>query len=242
MEDEAWHATEDGTPQGGIVSPLLANIYLNELDQFIYAKWEGLSSHEKYYRQGTQHTRCFIVRYADDFVALVKGTMKEAERLKADIADFLDRELHLELSAEKTLVTPVDKGIDFLGFHIRKYQGATLITPSQRAMSTFRQKVKQRVWEGFSTHNDASAVEHINRYLVGWAMYYAGSAAPEPLSDWTTTYGGECGRPRAASRTKSCHRGSTTKLTIFLIDTTFAQRTADIRDETLVAGLTKPTP
>ena len=172
MDDGAWHVTDEGIPQGGIVSPLLANVYLNELDWFVANKWEMVD----YLEQRRRKRRgidlpCFIVRYADDFVALVRGTQEQAEQLKAEIADFLGKELHLELSEEKTLVTQVERGFDFLGFHIHKYQRSTLITPSRKAMSKFREKVKQRVWEAFSL-DDVAAVIHINRYLVGWGMYY----------------------------------------------------------------------
>lgn len=173
MEDGLWQSSDEGTPQGGIVSPLLANIYLNELDQFIAAQWDRVSTVErnkrKYHRQALP---CYIVRYADDFVVLITGTMQQAELLKAQIAAFLQNELHLELSPDKTLITDVRQGFDFLGFTIRKYAKATLITPSQKALRKFRQKAKQKVWEGFSTDTDAGAIEHLNRYLVGWAMYY----------------------------------------------------------------------
>ncbi len=173
MEDGLWQITEEGTPQGGIISPLLANIYLNELDQFIAAKWENLSKVEKNKRIRQQTDfRCYIVRYADDFVVLIKGTMAQAETLKADIGAFLNTELGLELSTDKTVITDVKQGFDFLGFHIRQYQQATLITPSQKAIRKFRQKVKQKAWEGFSVDNDAGAIEHLNRFLIGWAMYY----------------------------------------------------------------------
>ena len=172
MEDGAWHVTEEGTPQGGILSPLLANVFLNELDWFVASKWETVSpvERERRTRRGAA-LPCFIVRYADDFVALVRGTEQQAEQLKAEIAEFLKTELILELSEEKTLVTSVDKGFDFLGFNIRKYPRATLITPSRKAMSKFRDKVRQRGWEAFRL-NDAAAVVHLNRFLFGWGMYY----------------------------------------------------------------------
>ena len=172
MDDGAWHVTDEGIPQGGIVSPLLANVYLNELDWFVASKWETVGKVEKQRR--TRHGtafNCYIVRFADDFVALVRGTREQAVQLKAEIAEFLDTELHLELSVEKTLVTEVERGIDFLGFHIRKYPRATLITPSRKAMSKFREKVKERVREAFCL-DDVAAIVHVNRYLVGWGMYY----------------------------------------------------------------------
>lgn len=172
MEDGAWQITDEGIPQGGIVSPLLANIYLNELDWFIASKWETVSVVERNRRRYHHAARpCFIVRYADDFVVLVIGTREQAEQLKVEIAEYLETELHLELSQEKTLVTSVDQGFDFLGFNIRKYQRVSLITPSRKAMSKFREKVKQRAWEAFCV-DDVAGIVHLNRYLVGWGMYY----------------------------------------------------------------------
>lgn len=174
MEDGAWHITEEGTPQGGIISPLLANIYLNELDQFIAAKWEHLpvGERQRHQKRGTGQP-CYIVRYADDFVVLCKGSPQEAAQLKDEIAAFLQQELHLELSAEKTLITSVDQGFDFLGFNIRRYQGSpTLAKPSHKAIERFKRQVQQRAEEGFQG-GDAAGIAHLNRYLTGWGNYYA---------------------------------------------------------------------
>jgi len=171
MEDGAWQVTDEGTPQGGIVSPLLANIYLNELDQFVAAKWDRLSDWTK--RRHCKHSAipCYIVRYADDFVILVRGTLEQGEQIKAEVAEFLTQELHLELSTEKTLVTDVKQGIDFLGFTIRKYRRVTLITPSHKAMKKFRAKVKEKVQQYFWL-GDVEGIAHLNRFLIGWGMYY----------------------------------------------------------------------
>lgn len=172
MEDGVWQVTDEGTPQGGIISPLLANIYLNELDQYVAAKWDQIQKSEK--ERHLKHKTaipCYIVRYADDFVILIKGTKEQGEQIKAEIAQFLEQELHLELSPTKTLVTEVETGIDFLGFTIRKYPRATLITPSRKAMQKFRDKVKAKVWEGFAT-DDIEGITHLNRFLIGWGMYY----------------------------------------------------------------------
>ena len=172
MEDGAWHVTDEGTPQGGIVSPLLANIYLNELDRFIAGKWELLPTKEQSrHRYHKTAPPCHLVRYADDFVVMVLGTREQAEHLKAAIAEFLWQELHLELSEAKTLITPSTEGLDFLGFHIRKFAQATLIVPSRKAAANFRRVVSARIWEGFS-QGDAAGIVATNRYIVGWGMYY----------------------------------------------------------------------
>jgi len=173
MEDGAWQVTEEGTPQGGIVSPLLANIYLNELDRFVAAKWEGLPDAERQRHRfhGTGQP-CFIVRYADDFVVLCKGTLADATRLKNEIGAFLQQELHLELSENKTLITPVDQGFDFLGFHIRRYRRqVTLATPSRKAVQRFKRTVHQRAYEGFQC-GERTGIVRLNQYLIGWGNYY----------------------------------------------------------------------
>ncbi len=172
MEDGVWQVTEEGTPQGGVVSPLLANIYLHELDQYIAAKWDKLSSNERKRRQYRRTALpCYIVRYADDWVILIKGNLEQAAQIKADVARFLEEELHLELSAEKTHVTEVTKGFDFLGFNIRKHARATLITPSQTAMQRFRTKVKEKIESAFSA-GDRVGIAHLNHFLIGWGGYY----------------------------------------------------------------------
>lgn len=94
-----------------------------------------------------QPYRCFICRYADDFVVLVRGTQEQAEVLKAEIADFTTITLRLELSVDKTLVTHVDAGFDFLVFQIRRYprngRRAILATPSRKAQKKFQQRAGQ---------------------------------------------------------------------------------------------------
>lgn len=129
--------TELGTPQGGVVSPILGNIYLNELDQFIADKYEALPPWER--RKAP--IPCFIVRYADDAVVLCKNK-EHAEILKEEIAQFLRDKLKLQLSTEKTLVTHIDTGFDFLGFHIRRWMrqgiGRVLVTPSRKSIERFK--------------------------------------------------------------------------------------------------------
>lgn len=102
---------------------------------------------------------------------MVRGDAALAQQLKEEIATFLREELQLELSAEKTLITPVERGIEFLGFQIRKYQKATLITPSRKAVAKFKEQVRRRAWVGFSD-NDAAGITFLNRYIIGWGQYY----------------------------------------------------------------------
>jgi len=172
MEDDAWHISDDGTPQGGIVSPLLANIYLNELDWYIAAKWDLLKDYEKAKRRRS-NTACpmYIVRYADDFVIAIKGNADMGEAVKLDVAAFLKRELGLDLSAEKTLVSPVESGFDFLSFNIRRYKRTALTKPSRKAIERFKMNVRERIKTGFSNGQPAGII-YLNRYLIGWGAHY----------------------------------------------------------------------
>lgn len=174
MEDLQWYDTEKGSPQGGIISPLLANIYLHELDNFIAAKYENLS----FSRRKRAPLPLFICRYADDFVILVKGTKDQAEAVKEEVAFFLRDKLKLELSEAKTLVTPVEQGFDFLGFNIRKYQQVTLVKPSKKAMQKLRDKVKRITKEYFSMDINLGLME-LNYALRGFGEYYRRVSAKE---------------------------------------------------------------
>lgn len=169
LTDQGWAPTDEGTPQGGILSPLLANVYLNELDQFIFARYEAFN---QYFRK--RHVPHFIVRYADDFVIMVRGTRKQAEGIKGEVSEFLSEHLGLTLSPEKTVITHVDQGFDFLGFHMRRYDERRpifLVRPSKKAT----EKLLRRVDEVLATCLHVPEVEWIpslNRLLRGWVEYY----------------------------------------------------------------------
>ncbi len=162
--------TELGTPQGGVASPILGNIYLSELDEFIASKYESLSPRER--RKAA--IPCYIVRYADDAVILCRSK-EHAETLKAEIAEFLSNTLKLQLSAEKTLVTHADKGFDFLGFNIRRWkrQGKerVLAKPSRKAIQRFRSTMAKDS-RAFWMAPGAAAVATLNRKIRGFAEYF----------------------------------------------------------------------
>ena len=113
-----------GTPQGGIISPLLSNVYLTALDER-YGRWsprpregfEKATGRRKADRRAGRPTFT-IVRYADDFVVLVEGTLEQAEAEREALAEFLKKELRMELSMEKTNITDVRDGFDFLGYRV----------------------------------------------------------------------------------------------------------------------------
>src|SRR6266545_4993284 len=119
-EDGVSRETITGTPQGGILSPLLANIALSGLDEHFARKWEALGpewTRRKHRRAGGPTMR--LVRYADDFVVMVSGTRADAEALWAEVGAVL-APMGLRLSVEKTRVCHLDEGFDFLGWRIQR--------------------------------------------------------------------------------------------------------------------------
>lgn len=124
MLDGQFQASGKGSPQGGIISPLLANIMLTALDQR-YDRWTP-STRETANAAGQRRLRdqkkglpTFLhIRYADDFAILATGTREEAEAEKHRLTEFLHDSLHLELSAEKTLITRIEEGFSFLGYRV----------------------------------------------------------------------------------------------------------------------------
>jgi len=148
MESGAFQRTTVGTPQGGVISPLLANIVLNRLD------WR---LHQAGYR---------FVRYADDFVVLCQNDQQAQEALGL-VRQVLEGELGLTLSPEKTKITTYGKGYDFLGFH--------LSSRSRRMREKSVQKFKAKVRELTERHHnlDRTMIEKLNRVIRGTANYFA---------------------------------------------------------------------
>lgn len=148
MEDGKFIPTKKGTPQGGVCSPLLANIVLNRLD------WH-LGNH------GYQ-----FVRYADDFLVLTK-TKAEAEKALEAVRQFLRTELSLELNLEKTQIITYGKGFDFLGFSISSHYSRI----RTKSVEKFQDKVRKLT---IRSHNlDHEVIEKLNRVIRGTANYFA---------------------------------------------------------------------
>ena len=168
--------TEDGTPQGGIISPTLANITLNGLET-------GLAQflREELGTGNAQKGKVHLVRYADDFV--VTGSSKELLQtvIQPWIVKFL-RERGLTLSEEKTRIVHIDQGFDFLGWNFRKYGGKLLIKPSQKNVKTFYGKVKEIIATSLSVPTE-TLIQRLNPVLKGWAQYHKGTVAKQTFND-----------------------------------------------------------
>lgn len=161
--------TEAGTPQGGIISPTLANMALDGLEALL----------ETHFKGGKGSRACppkvNLARYADDFV--ITGSSKELllEKIKPLVIKFLE-ERGLVLSPEKTRVTHIDEGFDFLGWNIRKYDGKLLIKPSRKNVQAFSDKIRDTV-RAHRQSKTETFVEVLNPIIRGWANYHQGSVA-----------------------------------------------------------------
>ena len=176
MEEGRWSATVAGTPQGGVISPLLSNIYLHVLDRV----WEDRCAH-----LGT------LVRYADDFVVMcdTKAAVEEAQQRVRTVLTRLGLELH----PEKTRLVDLSHGrggFDFLGCHLRKRMSGPIWErtqrrvfylhrcPSQRAMARVRARVRALTPRGRCHEDLRDVIADLNRVLRGWANYFrTGNAA-----------------------------------------------------------------
>jgi group II intron reverse transcriptase/maturase len=175
MERKLFKDTILGTPQGGIVSPLLANVYLHELDKYMQ-KYTDLSQQDKSHRRKQGLANYVYVRYADDFVVLLNGTKAQAELMKEELHKFLSTTLRLNLSMEKTQVTHLNQGFDFLGFCFKRSlcgKGvSTRILIPEAKVKRHLDKIKEATDP--STHEDSAILKlkALNRIISGWCRYY----------------------------------------------------------------------
>ncbi len=188
MEGSLFKKTLEGTPQGGIVSPLLANIYLHELDKWMDERYIGLDYNEKNRRRRRKEGNAFYLRYADDFVIAWNGTKEGAQQLKAELKTFLRDNLGLELSEEKTHITHVTDGYDFLGFTVKRHIDAQReynelrFYPSKKGVMKLKAKIKSMTERDTTLASVRDKIDALNFLLRGWAEYYRHSAASSTFS------------------------------------------------------------
>lgn len=175
--------TEEGTPQGGIISPTLANMTLDGLQSLVQnavkPHWEQADTE---YGRVRVKPKINLVRYADDFIV----TAKDKETIELVILPLIRQfmaERGLTLSEEKTKITHVSDGFDFLGFNIREYKsnGKLLTKPSKDAMKTFCDKVRTKIKSNKSA-KASSLIRMLNHMLPGWANYYRYGASSKAFS------------------------------------------------------------
>lgn len=166
--------TGTGTPQGGILSPLLANIALSVLDEHIELKWGTQVQRAARKRHGQANS--IIVRYADDFVVMVDGHRQHVEQLREEIAGVLAG-IGLRLSVEKTSIVHIDEGFDFLGFRIQRrqkrgtHQRYVYTIPSRAAQQRARDRIKE-LTSRIKHPSFTVLILRMNRFLRGWSAYF----------------------------------------------------------------------
>ncbi len=168
VENATFHPTQAGTPQGGIVSPLLANIALHGMETALGITRSAQGCVKKTVKR-------VLVRYADGFV-VVCDSKAEAEQAQVDLQRFLKLR-GLELSEEKTRIVHLSEGFDFLGFNVRHYPSQNtrtgwklLIKPAKQSVATFREKLRA-TFKRLHGSNAQCLIKVLNPILRGWANY-----------------------------------------------------------------------
>lgn len=168
-------ATEEGTPQGGIISPALANWTLNGLEtELLSHLGKKLGVHK------TRTLKVSVIRYADDFV--VTGASQEL--LETEVRPWIEAFLAqrgLRLSTAKTKIVHIDEGFDFLGWNFRKYSGKLLIKPSKKNVKAFYAKLREVISEGLGDKQE-NLIFKLNPMLRGWAQYHSPVVAKQTFS------------------------------------------------------------
>jgi len=194
-EDRVLRENNTGTPQGSILSPLLSNVALSVLDEHIAQApgGPGATRNERVKRRRRDLPNYRLVRYADDWCLLVSGTQADAEALREEIAEVLTP-MGLRLSEAKTLITHIDEGLDFLGWHLQRHRKRgtnrcyVYTYPSRKAVKAVMAKVKAQCRKtGTDLPLDTLLIQ-LNRMLRGWCAYFrpgVSSAAFQYLSSYT---------------------------------------------------------
>ncbi len=178
VDKGVFHDTEAGTPQGGVISPLLANIALHGMEQALGVEFD--------YRGVVKSSRA-VVRYADDFVVFC-ASRRDAEAVVETLKGWLAVR-GLTLSEEKTRIVHLTDGFDFLGWHVRHYPVRTtrtgyklLITPSNASVRNIEAKLRA-AWRRLHGSNAGAVIKALNPVVRGWALYHRSSVASQVFKD-----------------------------------------------------------
>ena len=173
MEEKHLTKTEIGTPQGGIISPVLMNMTLDGIEQILTESFGKKGSKT---RKGS---KVHLIRYADDF--LITGKSPEILRTKVmpKVSEFL-KERGLALHPAKTKITNIEEGVNFLGHNIRKYKGKLIIKPSKTSVKSIMRKCKSVIQSNLSSTQE-DLIERLNPIITGWANYHKWNSARKPL-------------------------------------------------------------
>jgi RNA-directed DNA polymerase len=165
--EKGWFTpTEEGTPQGGVISPVLLNIALHGMEEAAGVRYRTFGVNADRVMPGSP----VLVRYADDLVAMC-GSREQAEQVKQRLAVWLAPR-GLRINEDKTRIVFLEDGFDFLGFHIRRYRnGKLLIKPSKAAVQRFRARLTAEM-RALRGANAQAVIRRLNPIIRGWAAYY----------------------------------------------------------------------
>ena len=179
MTPDGEEDSHSGTPAGGILSPLLANIALSALDDHFAGQWQLLmkTSWQRQARRKRGLGNWKMIRFADDFVVMVAGERQHAEALREEVSGVLAT-LGLRLAAEKTRVVHIDEGFDFLSITIRRMRKRgtsrhyVYTKPSKKAIQAVKDKVTAKTYRSTLHQEPAVLIQGISQTLRGWANYH----------------------------------------------------------------------
>ena len=168
--------TEEGAPQGGIISPTLANMALDGLQAMLAENFNLRRTKMGYFNPMVN-----LVRYADDFIITCSDRETLETLVRPAVSEFLQAR-GLTLSEEKTKITHIDEGFDFLGFNVRKYKGTLLIKPSKKNVKEFLAKIKAIIRKNQAIRQD-KLIGLLNPVITGWGNYYKGCVAAKTFKN-----------------------------------------------------------
>jgi RNA-directed DNA polymerase len=186
VEQGRFAPTDEGTPQGGVVSPLLLNIALHGMEQAAGISYRSLGADGAQTVAGTPA----LVRYADDFVVMCY-TRDQAEQTWCRLGEWLAPR-GLAINEDKTRIVHLSEGFDFLGFNVRRYGSKLLIKPSPTAVQRIRKRLTAEL-RALRGANAAAVISALNPIIRGWAAYYRGVVSKEVFAAvdhhlWQDTY------------------------------------------------------
>jgi RNA-directed DNA polymerase len=159
--------TEQGSPQGGVISPLLMNVALHGMETAAGVRYRSTGAQAGQTEPGSP----VLIRYADDLVALCH-TREQTEQVKAQLAQWLAPR-GLTFNQDKTRVVSLEEGFDFLGFNVRRYRGKLLIKPSPAALRRIRERLTTEM-KALRGANAEAVIQRLNPIIRGWSCYYRG--------------------------------------------------------------------
>jgi RNA-directed DNA polymerase len=194
LDNLHYFETTVGSPQGSIVSPVLANAYMHRLDEWFHHRFHAMTTWERYERrcQGELVSVRYI-RYCDDFIVMLRD--EDRAQLKQELAHYLDQELKMKLSHEKTTIVQAKEGFDFLGVRTfitpQKSNPAKVLPyqiPAQKSVKAYRQKVQELTHRRLDFMPPGERIKTLNWLIAGWANYHHWGNAKKTfaaLGHWT---------------------------------------------------------